>query len=81
MKKFKIVSWRDDICVEEILKETAQYVVLLSGRRELKADYFDSFIDAKNKMIKRAELKLKSAKAQVEYIEQSLAKIKLLKEV
>lgn len=87
MKKFRVSKncyGSNPIQEIEIQKETEKMVVLMNGRRELKESsyeqYFDSWDEAKQYLIRRAETRLTAARSNLQSAQDELGNIKGLKQ-
>jgi hypothetical protein len=85
MKKFKARKnsyGSNPIQTVEIQKETEKMVVLMNGQRELKKSsyeqYFDSWDEAKQFLVSKAESKLTYAISSLESAQKELERIKQL---
>jgi len=68
----------------EVVGETEHFVKLLNGRKEAKrtdwSNYFDSFDDAKNSLVEKAQKRVDSLRRQLEAANGELGQIKGIKE-
>jgi len=68
----------------EVVGETEHFVKLLNGRKEAKrtdwSNYFDSFDDAKNSLVEKAQKRVDSLRRQLESANGELGQIKGIKE-
>jgi len=68
----------------EVVGETEHFVKLLNGRKEAKrtdwSNYFDSFDDAKNSLVEKAQKRVDSLRRQLETANGELGQIKGIKE-
>jgi len=68
----------------EVVGETEHFVKLLNGRKEAKktdwSAYFDSFDDAKNSLVEKAQKRVDSLRRQLESANGELGQIKGIKE-
>jgi hypothetical protein len=81
---FKYKTGSTKIEKVEVAGETDHFVKLLNGRKEAKrsdwSNYFDSFDNAKNYLLEKAERKVSSLRRQLESANGELGQIKGIKE-